>query len=73
LTADGRELREPGRLGLGLLRTFGASGHPVLSGKRSLGLADRVPRNAASTDGNLSAVPAEQLPSLPDLVTSNHR
>jgi hypothetical protein len=38
-----------------------------------LGLADRVPRNTASTHRNLTAVPAKQLPSLPDLVTSDHR
>jgi hypothetical protein len=44
-----------------------------LPGIRSLSLADRVPSNAATTDSNLSAVPAEQLPSLPDLITSNHR
>jgi hypothetical protein len=44
-----------------------------LPGKGSLGLADRVASDAASTDRNLPAVPAKQLPSLPDLVTSDHR
>src|SRR5215217_4404871 len=44
-----------------------------LPGIRSLGLADRVPSNAASTDCDLSAVPAEQLPRLLDLSAGDHR